>query len=125
MREITDKKVIKTRPLTVSPIFGLPLNLDEGKYTTEANGEEVYFEYDEDGRPTGVPGDDPDAPGDTVVEERPPLVTPQEEAAAAPVEITVKSQTFRYAPDGTYVVDVVLEFPDVTGATKYEVRISA
>lgn len=38
--------------------------------------------------------------------------------------MNVISQTFRTAPDGTQVVDVVIEVSDIDGATKYEVRLN-
>ena len=47
-----------------------------------------------------------------------------EDAPEAPDSITIISQTIRTAPDGTQVVDVVLEVDD-DGTTNYNVRKTA
>lgn len=41
-----------------------------------------------------------------------------------PGTFEVISQTLRTAPDGTQVVDVVVDVEDIEGAVKYEVRIT-
>lgn len=41
---------------------------------------------------------------------------------SAPENLTVISQTIRVLPDGTSVVDVVLDVEEVLGASRYEVR---
>lgn len=47
-----------------------------------------------------------------------------QEELQPPDSMTVVSQTLRTAKDGSQVVDVVIEVPDVPGAVNYEVRIS-
>lgn len=40
-----------------------------------------------------------------------------------PNDIKVKSQTIRFTPEGTQVIDVVLTWEEIPGATNYEVKI--
>ena len=42
----------------------------------------------------------------------------------APNTMSIVSQTVKVAPDGRFVVDVVIEVEDVPGAANYEVRLS-
>lgn len=42
----------------------------------------------------------------------------------APDDISIVSQTVRTAPDGRQVIDVIIDVADVTGAIKYDVRIT-
>jgi hypothetical protein len=41
-----------------------------------------------------------------------------------PQDFTIVSQTLRRAPGGQQVVDVVIEVPDVIGATNYEIQVA-
>lgn len=127
MGEIRDKDVIKTRPITVSPLFTLPKDLDEGSVRradlVDDDGNNIYDAdfLDAGGDPNESPTETtpkgPDNRGHGVVDPRP---------VTAPVgtAITIKSQTIRQKEDGTTVVDVVFEFADVKGATGYEVRLA-
>jgi hypothetical protein len=47
-----------------------------------------------------------------------------DEELAVPGTYVIVSQTVRTAPDGTQVVDVVIDVEEVDGAEKYEVRIT-
>ena len=47
-----------------------------------------------------------------------------DEELGVPGTFTIVSQTVHNAPDGSQVVDVVVEVEDVDGAVKYEVRIT-
>lgn len=134
MSELRDKDIIKTPDLKVSPIFGLPKDLDEGSYTQEVStdGDDGYSDdgnrnvQDDD---SANPGEDPSVP--TGTDGRPipdptrifmPVLDPK--PLVSPWDIKVKSQKTRQAPDGTTVVDVIFEFSDVSGAESYEVRIA-
>jgi hypothetical protein len=132
MSELRDKDIIKTPPLKVSPLFGLPKDLDEGSYSSETVISDDS--YDDEGNRSILDDDaDPDGPDRDVVNpsDRPqpepdrmfrPTLDPR--PLASPWDIKVKSQKSRQAPDGTTVIDVVFEFSDVTGAERYEVRIA-
>lgn len=103
MAELRDKDVIKTAPLQVSQEFTLPKNLDEGSVVTL----DPYDLNESEQNSDLISDDDVTVIGDI----------------DAPTGLRIKSQKMRFAPDGTAVVDVILEFPDVKGATKYEVRL--
>lgn len=47
-----------------------------------------------------------------------------DDALGVPNNMTVISQTFRTAPDGRQVVDVVIEVDEIVDAVRYEVRTS-
>jgi hypothetical protein len=120
MGELRDKDIIRTRPLRVSPNFALPVDLDEGALLgrdadddgTSSEGELVQTT---EGEIVGDEGPKPPVPFKVELDPQP---------AHPPREMKVKSQTARFSPDGTYVIDVVLEFTDIPGATGYEVRIA-
>lgn len=135
MSELRDKDIIKTPPLRVSPIFGLPKDLDEGSYTQEVAdiGDDGYG--DSENRnikddPDANPGEDPtEVPNGSDGRPIPdpnrifmPVLDPK--PLVSPWDIKVKSQKSRQAPDGTTVIDVVFEFSDVSGAERYEVRVA-
>ena len=46
------------------------------------------------------------------------------EILGVPSNFSVFSQTVKILPDGTAMVDVILDIPDVPGANNYEVRIT-
>lgn len=103
-RTVSDKRVVKTSPVEISPISALPPGLDEGRYRTAM---------------------DDDATIDAPIF----LDSPAAEYAPGtgnlldtPTDISIKSQTLRFAPDGTLVVDVVVSIGEVKGATNYELR---
>jgi hypothetical protein len=84
----------------VSPIFNLPDGL-------------LDYEYEDFYNPTGfVDYDD-----EVLVDEQPIGGLP------TPNALTVVEQIIRTLPDGSQVVDVVVEVDDVEGAVKYEFRI--
>jgi hypothetical protein len=124
MGEIRDKDVIKTRPITVSPLFTLPKDLDEGSVrradlADDADVVDFGDGFDDEG---GNPDDAATAPTPTGNDRGHGELDPR--PVISPGVITVKSQTLRQAEDGTTVVDVVFEFEDVPGATGYEVRLA-
>lgn len=126
MGEIRDKDVIKTRPITVSPLFTLPMDLDEGSVRRAelADDDDNVLVIDGDFEDTGG---NPDAATDPTGSESGGNRGHGEldpRPVVSPGVITVKSQTLRQAEDGTTVVDVVFEFEDVPGATGYEVRLA-
>lgn len=45
-----------------------------------------------------------------------------DDAPGVPEQFTVISQTARFAPDGSRVVDIIVEVEDIIGITKYDVR---
>lgn len=106
MSRITDKKVVKTSPVEVSPISTLPQSLDEGQYVPGERinaGDTEAFEFATPAT-SDVIGDNPDRT-----------------YLPAPRILGIKSQRIRHV-DGVPVVDVVLDVEDVDGATHYQVR---
>lgn len=102
----SDKRIVKTAPVEVSVLSTLPPGLDEGRYRIA--GEEDLNE-------SGIRLDSPPATYDD-----PPVYDGNR--LPTPTEISIKSQTFRFAPDGSVVVDVVVTVGEVKGATRYELR---
>ncbi len=100
----SDKRIVRTAPVEVSVLSTLPPGLDEGKYRIavedDSNEEEVILL---------------EVPPGAWDEGTTNLLDP-------PTEISIKSQTFRFAPDGSMVVDVVVSVGEVKGATNYELR---
>lgn len=100
----SDKRIVRTSPVEVSVLSTLPPGLDEGNYRIadgdEENAEELILL---DSPPAEY------APGTGNLLD-------------TPTEISIKSQTFRFAPDGSLVVDVVVSIGEVKGATNYELR---
>lgn len=101
-KTISDKNVVRTAPVEVSPVSTLPPGLDEGQYRISLGVEETELEF---------------------------LDSPSAEYEAGtgnlldtPTDISIKSQTLRFAPDGSIVVDVVVSVGEVKGATNYELR---
>lgn len=75
----------------------------------------------EDERPDSMPGEygEPDE-SDGGLEDGPGYIAP---IKSAPTNLRIKEQRVSYGPDGTAVIDAVLEFDDVPwGAAAYEVR---
>lgn len=116
MGELRDKQVIKTNPVFVDPMFALPKDLDEGEYGFGGSDRPEFERRVE----VGVGPD-----GGTQPVRDAPLPPPSGYLGDAPSDLRVKSQTFKFSPDGSYVVDVILEFSDVIGASSYEVRVAA
>lgn len=100
----SDKNVVKTAPVEVSPLSTLPPGLDEGRYRV-ANSDGTG----EGGGPDFINLDLNPNTGTTHL-----LDTPE--------SVFIKSQTLRYGPDGKLVTDVVVTVADVKGATNYEIR---
>lgn len=95
-QSITDHQIVERRKQAGLPVGGTP-NIKNYEYR---------------GTPATDVSDDVNAP----VEPRTTL--------KAPRNLTVKSQTIRFAPDGTQYVTVVVEFDEVPGAEFYESRIA-
>lgn len=58
-------------------------------------------------------------PGDSIENINKPSTIP-----GTPSLIAIKSQTINIKPDGTAVVDVILDIENIKNATDYEVRVS-
>lgn len=78
--------------------------------------------------PDGVdapPGEEFDAQTETIDDEDSELEEDYSfEVLEPPSEFVILSQTVRTAPDGTQVVDVVIEIEDMPGAVDYQPRIT-
>lgn len=109
MRENTtsDRKIVRTAPVEVSPISSLPPGLDEGNYR-------IFGVDDENSGSVEL------LDSGEIIDERTAGT-----GLATPTNISIKSQTFRTAPDGTTVVDVVVSVGEVADATNYELRVAA
>lgn len=74
---------------------------------------------------TSTPNADIDIQTETLSDEESELNEDYiEDELAVPGTFEIISQTVRTAPDGSQVIDVVIEVEEVDGAVKYEVRIT-
>lgn len=103
-KTVSNKRVVKTAPVEVSPLSTLPPGLDEGQYRVSV-------------------GDDETVDGGILLDAPPAEYAPGTgNLLDTPTDISIKSQTLRFAPDGSLVVDVVVSIGEVKGATNYELR---
>jgi len=102
-KTISSKSVVKTAPVEVTPLSTLPPGLDEGQYVLIDGTESEVLVTELD---------------------MPPIVEAGGTTLDTPENVFIKSQTLRFFPDGTFVVDVVVSFDEVKGAEDYDVRIS-
>lgn len=71
--------------------------------------------------PTTGNSSNPDSPsGNDAVE----VINPSSSIPSTPQLIAIKSQSVNIKPDGTTVIDVILDIEDVKNAVEYEVRIA-
>lgn len=113
-----DKDIIKTPALKVSHANTLPPGLDEGGYEGDTISISLLSDSFND---TNTLDPTKSGPIGILPADAPP---PPKHDVEAAYDITVKSQTLRVLDNGTYVVDVVLEFTSIEGAKKYEVRFA-
>jgi len=111
----SDKKIVKTSPIEVSPVSTLPPGLDEGKYRgadllETGEGGEVEV--------SGSGEDENDLP--------PEVKIPIEPGSNLdyPKNIFLKEQRFWFGDAGIPFVDATIGADNVKGATGYEVRFA-
>lgn len=104
----------------LDPMFYLPEGMDPRDWdyapnNGETDGDDILVDGD---------GDDLVAVGSDVeiVDERD--VGPEDAGPPAPDTLTIVGQSLRRAPDGSIVVDVVVDVEDIAGINKYEFRVT-
>lgn len=125
---LTSRKIIQKPDIVIDPNFPAPpgiADVRQGEQSTRR-----LSEYTEAGGYNLPPGEEPEVidpvtpgePGEELPDDGSgPIVTTP---LIAPTNLRIVSQTQRFNPDGTYVVDAVLEFDDVQGAISYDVRLT-
>ena len=102
----------------VDPHFYIPDGMTEWVYRADPTDE-----VSDDGSLENSALEAIDVPADvTVVDES--NATIPEMRLFAPDSVVVALQQIRRLPDGSQVVDIILEVDDVAAATKYEVRVT-
>lgn len=133
MAQIRDTDIIRTPEVTIDPRLFVP---------TSVLGISVKSSEIDPDLPTPNPADDEDISdstspsGDTgsgdgsdVVYEPPsnndiPAESGEVDKLPTPQTLTIVSQTIRIAPDGSSLVDVVIEVEDIPGVSNYDVRVT-
>lgn len=133
MAQIRDTDIIRTPGVNLDPRLFIPDGvIDIGVKSNEIdpdnptptsdNGDTDVDTVDGGSADTGT-GD-----GGDVVYEPPtndiPVESGAEETLPTPQFIEIVSQTIRIAPDGSTLVDVVIDVEDIPGVTNYDVRVT-
>lgn len=95
--------------IELDPRFFKPPNVIDIRDANSRDGSDYY----DDG-----PGDSGGGTGSD------PIVDPEIEIPRPPTSFEVVGQIVRTQPDGSQVVDVTLEVPDMPGVKEYEVRVA-
>lgn len=95
----------------------------QGATTLEADEDDPVLDSDQDNNE--LFGDE-DVEGELLEEdyEQSDESDEVDDGVGVPQNMTIVSQTFRTAPDGRQVVDVVIEVDNIDDAVRYEVRTS-
>lgn len=109
---INSGKIIQEPTTTIDPRFFVPPGVIDVRERTADESAQIY-----DVDTTVVSGEDVQPPAPDSINDGTRLATPSSITVVTP-------QTVRFAPDGTQVVDVILEIADVEGATNYDVRVT-
>lgn len=133
MAQIRDTDIIQTPPVTLDPRLFVPDGvIDIGVKSTEIDPDNPTAnplddeEITENGSGTDVgTGDDGgDSPVYTPPTNDVPAENGESDALPVPQSINIVSQTIRIAPDGSSLVDVVIEIDDIPGVTNFDVRVT-
>lgn len=122
---ISGNNVAQSSPTTLDPNFFLPPGVVDLRYINEEDVSDSMNDVSVD--PSA--GDTLDEIGGAVIdvgdgEVLPTDGQPTTNYLQAPSTMSIVSQTVKVAPDGRFVVDVVIDVEDVPGAANYEVRLS-
>jgi len=131
MAQIRDTDVIRTPEVNLDPRLFIPDGvIDIGTKSTEIDPDnptptsdtgETSDDAVDSGTGTGSGGDvdyEPPTNDDIPVESGEPDMLP------TPQFIEIVSQKIRIAPDGSSLVDVVINVEDIPGVTHYDVRVT-
>lgn len=94
----------RTREIEIDPMFHVPVNVVDVRQQNKVDGQ---FSY---------------AAGD--VAEGPTVATPTSLVPMVPTTFSIVDQAVRISADGSSVVDVTVEFPDVTGISAVDVQVT-
>lgn len=133
MAQIRDTDIIRTPEVTLDPRLFIPDGvIDIGVKSTEIDPDNPTPTAD-----TGETSDDATdsnsevgtGDGGEVVYEPPtnddiPTEGGESDMLPTPQFIEIVSQTIRIAPDGSSMVDVVINVEDIPGVTNYDVRVT-
>lgn len=117
---VSSREITQRGKNTVDPRFPIPLGL-------------VDLAYEQDNRAPfdSFQADAPETPIDSGVGVVVPNIQGNKQSGLAqavayqpPTNVSVLSQTVKILPDGSYIVDVLLDVTDVPGITEYDVRVS-
>lgn len=97
------------------PNLDIPIGLKNAKYTRKPDATDTAPEPDADINIQDETLSDEDS---DINEES------NDDVLAVPSTFDIVSQTVRTGPDGSQVVDIVIDIEDVDGAINYEVRIT-
>lgn len=134
MAQIRDTDIIRTPEVTLDPRLFIPDGvIDIGVRSTEIDPDTPTPTADDtDAVDDGTTGsaDTGSGTGDGGVVYDPPtnadipVESGESDKLPTPQTMTIISQTIRIAPDGSSLVDVVIEVEDIPGVPNYDVRIT-
>lgn len=119
----SDKSVKHSPPLELDPNFFLPPNVIDMRYVNTEEDSDSGLVRTESGEVTSVTYDEVDST-DFQEDSESTDGDSEESTLPTPDSLTLVSQEVRVTADGKFVVDVVLEVADVSGAANYEVRVT-
>ena len=112
---INQNNIAVVPPAEIDPNFYLPDGITNVHYATiDTSGSAEPIE--------GPDGTMQVVMYDLITDILPPAMGPPD--LRPPDTCTVTSQTVRVAPDGRFVVDVLLEIEDILGVANYDVRVT-
>lgn len=119
MAQIRDSSIIRTPEVQIDPRFSFPDDVVDLHITHYDEEQPESYDDNDNSSLTEVTLDQT-IPSSDVLDEPDNAST----SLSAPQTLTIISQTVRISPDGTSVVDVVIEVEDVPGAESYELRVT-
>lgn len=134
MAQIRDTDIIRTPDVNLDPRLFVPEGvIDIGVKSNEIDPDlptpNPEDEDDATGADSGSNSDAGSGDGGDVVYTPPtnnnvPAESGETEMLPTPQSITIVSQTIRIAPDGSSLVDVVIDVEDIPGVPNYDVRVT-
>lgn len=132
MAQIRDTDIIRTPEVNLDPRLFVPDGvIDLGVKSSEIDPDLPTPNVDDEDISEGsTPSTDTGSgDGGDVVYQPPtnsdiPAESGTTDMLPTPQTITIISQTIRIAPDGSSLVDVVIEVEDIPGVTNYDVRVT-
>jgi hypothetical protein len=120
MTTSSDKSIKQTPPTSLDPNFFLPPDVIDMRYV-ELDTEDSRVGYTEDGELVGYLYDDATT---AEFEEFGQGDTGASSLLSPPDSVTVLAQEVRVTQDGRFVVDVIIEVPDMQGIISFDQSIS-